>query len=410
MRTDTPRKENAGRVGGMPWRLGVVLGALLAAAASLSALTPWGVGTVIGLAGLLAGASAAVVRARGMVVPMLVLAALSWSAERAQLRPWTLVENRHRASEYFLGKDLSEADVAELGEQAERIVSAQVRGQAERALIAGLGLAPGEIRPEGFAERVDTAAQGLREEMGPEGWAARVDRARARLERDRRGGFFPIHLEPRSLAVYLDATLETIAIALWGTVLAVVTALPAALAGSPKMLAVLAGRPGRVWRMARSIGVFCTRRGFDACRGFNEFVLALLFVAVIGLGPFAGVLALSVHTFGVLGKFFADAFDTARPGEIEGVTSTGASPAHVISYAVLPQVFPVVISQSLLRFESNVRSASVLGLVGAGGIGFLIDAKLKAYQFPEVATMMLLIIVLVCAIDFVCGRIVRRFV
>jgi len=119
---------------------------------------------------------------------------------------------------------------------------------------------------------------------------------------------------------------------------------------------------------------------------------------------------LAVHTFGVLGKVFADAFDTINEGEVEGVTASGASPVHVISFAVLPQVFPLVISQTFLRFESNVRSASVLGLVGAGGIGFLIDAKLKSYQFQEVATIMLIIIVLVSIIDFGCSWIVKRFV
>jgi len=122
------------------------------------------------------------------------------------------------------------------------------------------------------------------------------------------------------------------------------------------------------------------------------------------------VLALAVHTFGVLGKVFADALDTIGKGEVEGVLASGAPSPHVISFAVLPQVFPIVISQTLLRFESNVRSASVLGLVGAGGVGFLIDAKLKSYQFQEVATIMLLIIILVSIIDFGCSRIVKRFV
>ena len=91
-----------------------------------------------------------------------------------------------------------------------------------------------------------------------------------------------------------------------------------------------------------------------------------------------------------------------------GVSATGAPPMHVVSFAVVPQVLPYMVSQSLLRFESNVRSASVLGLVGAGGIGFLIDAKLKSYQFQEVASMMILIIALVSLIDFVCGRIMAR--
>ncbi|MEL6797339.1 MAG: phosphate/phosphonate ABC transporter permease [Planctomycetota bacterium] len=232
--------------------------------------------------------------------------------------------------------------------------------------------------------------------------------AAARAERDRSGGFFPPETSPKAIRLYADALLETLAIAIWGTALAVVAAAVVALLGSRRTLGILMTGESPPRRWLRAVGVFFTRRGFDACRGFNEFVLALIFVAILGLGPFAGVLALAVHTFGVLGKVFADAMQSVKDGEIEGVSSTGAPASSVVRFAVIPQVLPYMISQSLLRFESNVRSASVLGLVGAGGIGFLIDAKLKSYQFQEVATMMILIIAVVTVIDLVCGALMRR--
>jgi len=416
--TDEPAQPPAGgrgaRLGVLRWS--VPLATLLVASFALAEqpLVDLRAPLAIAIAAGLASAVAALT-ARKLAIPLLLLALLTWSGDKSEINPGLLVSNRDRAAEYVFGRSLTPEDLAQTLSRAESTLASRLesraRDQVEDELEAAGGQQPTDAEVEVEVEAiVARRAAELRDGISLPQWEAMVRREAERLRRDRRGGFFPPERDPEKLARYADALLETIAIAIWGTALAVLTALPAALLGSTRALAVLSTGSGPLHRLGRRVGVFLTRRGFDACRGFNEFVLALIFVAILGLGPFAGVLALAVHTFGVLGKVFADALETVRQGEIEGVTATGASPAHVVSLAVLPQIMPYIVSQSLLRFESNVRSASVLGLVGAGGIGFLIDAKLKAYAYQEVATMMILIIVVVSLIDFGCGRIMARFV
>ena len=111
------------------------------------------------------------------------------------------------------------------------------------------------------------------------------------------------------------------------------------------------------------------RRLMDAFRAINELVFAVLFVVAVGLGPFAGVMALFIHTTGILAKLFSEAVEAIDPRPVEGIRATGASKLQEVVYGVIPQVLPLWMSFSLYRFESNVRSATVLGLVGAGGIG-----------------------------------------
>jgi phosphonate transport system permease protein len=137
--------------------------------------------------------------------------------------------------------------------------------------------------------------------------------------------------------------------------------------------------------------------------------MALIFVAVIGLGPYAGVLALAIHTFGILGKVFSEAIEQIEPGQVEAVTASGAGPAQIMAFSVIPQVMPLIVSYTLLRFESNVRSATILGFVGAGGIGFLMFDKINGYLYREVCTMMIMVIVSVTLIDYLCGILRRRF-
>lgn len=389
------------------WLWVLPIAALAGATALLSAITNLDALTAVAIGAFLASVVAAVT-VRKLAIPMLLVGVMSWSAGKSELRPGLLITNRDRAGEYILGRKLSQDEREELVRKAEMTAAMGLRSDASRHVQDRLGLARGEAKPADFEAMVEAETERMRSEISLADWDARVQGITDRLARDRSGGFFPPETDPKSLKRYGDALLETIAIAIWGTVIAVVLAAVLALLGSERALAILSSGHSPLRRWLRRIGVFFTRRGFDACRGFNEFVLALIFVAILGLGPFAGVLALAVHTFGVLGKVFADALETVREGEIEGVSATGAPPLHVLSYAVVPQVLPYMVSQSLLRFESNVRSASVLGLVGAGGIGFLIDAKLKSYQFQEVATMMILIIAVVSLIDFLCGRVMRR--
>jgi phosphonate transport system permease protein len=147
----------------------------------------------------------------------------------------------------------------------------------------------------------------------------------------------------------------------------------------------------------------------NALRGINEFVFALIFVAAVGLGPFPGVLALAVHTAGMLGKFYAESIEAVDVAPIEGVQATGASRLQTIRFAILPQIMPAVVAFNLYRFEVAVRSATVLGLVGAGGLRFALMASMRLFKYREVATILVLILALVALTDLVSTRVRRRF-
>jgi phosphonate transport system permease protein len=207
-------------------------------------------------------------------------------------------------------------------------------------------------------------------------------------------GFFPPDFTRWS--DYLREMLITIQIAVWGTFLAVMAAVPLGLMGAKNI--------GPRWL------VLLVRRFMDACRAINEMVFALLFVAAVGLGPFAGVLALFIHTTGVLGKLFSESVEAIDPKPVEGIRSTGASLLAEIRFGVLPQVMPLWSSFALYRFESNVRSATVLGIIGAGGIGQSLYEAIRGFSYPEAAAIMLIIIGCVMALDLLSGQVRKLMV
>jgi phosphonate transport system permease protein len=189
--------------------------------------------------------------------------------------------------------------------------------------------------------------------------------------------------------------LETIQIALWGTLLAVVLALP---------LCFLAAR-----NLSLNLVVFhAMRQVLNALRGINEIIFALIFVAAVGLGPFAGVLALAIHGAGMLGKFFAEAVEEIDPGPVEALRATGAGSAMVVVFGVLPQVIPSWIASTLYRFEVNLRAATILGMVGAGGIGFELMTSLKLFQYEDTAVCVLVILALVMSADYLSSSLRAR--
>lgn len=196
--------------------------------------------------------------------------------------------------------------------------------------------------------------------------------------------------------MYLDETLLTIQIAIWGTGLAIVGAVP---------LGLMCANNIAPWWVVQP-----TRRVMDAFRSINELVFAMLFVVAVGLGPFAGVLALWVHTTGILAKLFAEAVEAIDPQPVEGVRATGARGIEEIVYGVIPQVMPLWVSFSLYRFESNVRSASVIGLVGAGGIGQVLWEIIRSFRFQETCAVMVVIIVTVTLIDGLSQQLRRAFI
>jgi phosphonate transport system permease protein len=210
------------------------------------------------------------------------------------------------------------------------------------------------------------------------------------------GVFLKGYLHPSfaNVGEYAWQCLVTACIALWGTVLALAVSVPLGLLGARNL-------------SPHPLVYFAARRVMDVLRAVNEFVFALMFVTAVGLGPFAGMLALGIHTGGVLGKLLSETIESVDPGQLEGVAAVGAGRLHVIAFGVIPQVLPNFLSYVLLRFESDIRSASVIGMVGGGGIGFYLWDTIRSFKDGEAATVILLIVAMVMCIDVVSSR-VRR--
>ncbi|MFN9806356.1 MAG: phosphonate ABC transporter, permease protein PhnE [Betaproteobacteria bacterium] len=196
--------------------------------------------------------------------------------------------------------------------------------------------------------------------------------------------------------IYVREMVVTVQIAVWGTLIAIIAAVPFGLAASANVAPVWVHQP--------------VRRLMDACRAINEMVFAMLFIVAVGLGPFAGVLALAVHTTGTLAKLFSEAVEAIDPRPVEGIRATGAHKLVEIVYGVLPQVMPLWLSFALYRFESNVRSASVVGMVGAGGIGVVLFEVIRGFQYAQTCAVLIILIVSVSLIDLLSARLRQRFV
>lgn len=198
-------------------------------------------------------------------------------------------------------------------------------------------------------------------------------------------------------AEILRSMAETVTMAFLGTALSGLVALPLGFLGARNVI------PSRVFR-------FCTRRVFDVCRGLDQLIWALVFVRAMGLGPIAGVLAIFVSDTGVLAKVYSEAIENAEQGQIDGIRATGASRLMTLRLGVLPQVMPVMLSQALYQLESNSREATILGLVGAGGIGLRLSERIQINAWDQVAYIILLILVTVAVIDTVSRHIRARLI
>lgn len=194
-----------------------------------------------------------------------------------------------------------------------------------------------------------------------------------------------------SLPVYLKALGETLSIALLGTTLAAVFALPVSLLAARNIV------PSNILR-------FPVRRLLDSIRGVDTLIWALVWINVVGLGPFAGVLAIAVSDFGAFGKLFSEAIESADQKQVEGIRASGGSALHEIRFGLLPQVLPVIAGQVLYFIESNTRSATIIGIVGAGGIGLQLAEQIRVLEWQKVSFLILMILVAVAAIDFISGK------
>jgi phosphonate transport system permease protein len=152
------------------------------------------------------------------------------------------------------------------------------------------------------------------------------------------------------------------------------------------------------------------RRVLDVFRGVDQLVWALVFVRAVGLGPLAGVLAIFISDIGTLSKLYSEAIENIDRKQVEGVRATGAGPVRTIRFGILPQVLPVFLSQSLYFLESNTRSATILGIVGAGGIGMIIIERFRATLYDQVVFVVINVLVLIAIIDWVSKKIRMKFI
>jgi phosphonate transport system permease protein len=194
-----------------------------------------------------------------------------------------------------------------------------------------------------------------------------------------------------SLPLYMKALGETLSIALLGTTLAAIFALPISLLAARNIV------PSRLFR-------FPVRRFFDTIRGVDTLIWALVWINVVGLGPFAGVLAIAVSDFGAFGKLFSEAIEAADQRQVEGIRASGGNALHEIRFGLLPQVLPVIAGQVLYFIESNTRSATIIGIVGAGGIGLQLAEQIRVLEWQKVSFLILMILVAVAAIDWISGK------
>ncbi|MEA3537472.1 phosphonate ABC transporter, permease protein PhnE [Rhizobium sp. CC-YZS058] len=184
---------------------------------------------------------------------------------------------------------------------------------------------------------------------------------------------------------YLEEMIVTVQIALWGTVLAILLSIP---------FGILSAHNMAPWWMLQPV-----RRLMDFFRAIHEVVFAVLFVVAVGLGPFAGVMALFVHTTGILAKLFSEAVEAIDPRPVEAIRTTGASRLQQVIFGVIPQVLPLWISFSLYRLESNIRSATVLGLIGAGGIGQVMFETIRGFYYSQAAAVLVIVVITVSLMD-----------
>ncbi len=193
------------------------------------------------------------------------------------------------------------------------------------------------------------------------------------------------------VGLYISALIETVAIALLGTLSAAMLALP---------LALLAAKNVTTVRILN----FLTRRSLDTIRSVDILVWALIWINVVGLGPFAGVLAIMTSDMGSFGKLFSDAIEAADRRPLEGIIASGGGRELGVRVGILPEVFPVLASQVLYYFESNTRSATIIGIVGAGGIGLHLSEAIRTLELKQASFIILMILVTVAAIDLVSNQ------
>lgn len=225
---------------------------------------------------------------------------------------------------------------------------------------------------------------------------------------------FPPDLSASMVADVAGGAAETFAISLIGSLLSVMLALPLSLLATRTLLyrgVLFEGRPLGPRARAMRVALYgFGKAALNVLRTIPEIVWALIFVFMVGLGPFPGVLALGVHTGGVLGKLFGDVLEDVDPAPLEALQATGASRLRILLYGVLPQALPQFVSYTLYRWEVNIRAAAVMGFVGAGGLGQRVHVAISLFQEQQLLTLILAIYVIVTLVDALSAYLRARLV
>ncbi len=202
-----------------------------------------------------------------------------------------------------------------------------------------------------------------------------------------------------TLVLVVEKVVETVFLALMGTTIAVLVAVPISFLGARNLMTK---NP-----LGTSV-YYLTRTFFNIMRSIEPLILAIVFTVWVGLGPFAGVLALGLHSIAALGKLYSEQIESIDPGPIEAVTATGAKPVQVVRFAVVPQIIPQFIAFTIYRWDINVRMSTVIGFVGGGGIGFILQQYINLLQYRQAATAVWAITIVVAAMDYVSAIIRER--
>jgi len=200
----------------------------------------------------------------------------------------------------------------------------------------------------------------------------------------------------RRWEAWISPMIDTVAMSVAGTFVAVLFSVPLA------FLAASNTAPGPI-----TLGV--ARMVLNTLRSIPELIMGIIFVAAVGFGMLPGVLALGLHSVGMVGKFYAEAIEHAHPAPIEAAQAVGASPLQVIAHGVLPQVFTQFADVTMYRWEYNFRASTVMGMVGAGGIGTELVGSLRLLDYPQVCAIMIVILVAVTLVDALSGILRKRF-
>jgi len=199
----------------------------------------------------------------------------------------------------------------------------------------------------------------------------------------------------------VDKMIETIFLALMATTFAIVIAIPLSFFGARN---IMARTP------LGTVVYYITRTIFNILRSIEPLIMAIVFAVWVGIGPFAGVLALSIHSIAALGKLYSESIESIDPGPIEAVTATGANTLQTIVYAVIPQIVPQYLAFTIYRWDINVRMSTIIGFVGGGGIGFILQQRINLMRYREAATAVWAIAIVVATMDYLSAKLREKLI